>query len=202
MKIIKSSFFLIIIRRIKINIMGMACNKSIKNMTRIISIITIMASCIFSTQIFAKSSFNGVGFQVVQHSPTLSDISDVSYVVEDEILNGFFEKGLIASNSPVALFNSSNEKKIYNDGLRDAKDSNFNAFLQINLYYKDGVTNSKLVKLALLEKIEWVLIATPAKTQIARGKKTVTPPSPKDSEEVLRTLMRDIFFDIYQKLKR
>lgn len=156
--------------------------------------VTLLTHRLFCAQ------FNGVGFQVVQCSKGLDDVANISYIAEDEILNGFFDSGFISSNSPTVVFNGDDDA-LWKEGFGDASESRFSAFLQLKLYFKDSDTNSKLVKLGLLEKVSWSLSRVPKGDIVSRGEEEVKAPSSKDGEETLRTFLKNVFSDISKKLK-
>ena len=80
-------------------------------MKKIVSIFFILLlSC---SAMFGKS----LSFQVVQHNETIKDVCSTVLVLEDEILNFFFDVGYIVSNEPSVVSNS-NEKdvQLWNSG--------------------------------------------------------------------------------------
>lgn len=149
----------------------------------------------------AKNALSqGVMIQVVQHSAGLQDLSTVSFVAEDEILSGFFNQGVIASNSPAILSTSAEEKKLWQAGFRDATDSALSSFVQVNLFFEDSATNSKLVRLGLLKKISWKVASVPAGKVFEAGAKEVVKPTDKEGEEKVRGFVKALFSHLYKVL--
>ena len=52
-----------------------------------------------------------VSFQIVQHNDSMSSVCNSVLVIEDEILNSFFNSGYIVSNSPAARSSSAAQDK-------------------------------------------------------------------------------------------
>ena len=49
---------------------------------------------------------NQISFQIVQHDDTLDSVSEDSMIIEDSVLNNFFEFGYIVTNSDAAVSDS------------------------------------------------------------------------------------------------
>ena len=63
----------------------------------ILAILLISGSLCFANQI---------SFQIVQHDESLDSVSEDSMVIEDSVLNNFFEFGYIVTNSDAAISSS------------------------------------------------------------------------------------------------
>lgn len=102
---------------------------------------------------------NQISFQIVQHDDRTDKVSEDSYVVEDELLNGFFETGYIITNSPTVVSDSEeNDQILYNKALGDAYEGSSDYFIQIVLYY----TN-------VLKKAEWTISSAKNGKAITKG---------------------------------
>jgi len=112
----------------------------------ILAVIFFCANCCFAKQI---------QLQIVQHDDRTDAVSEDSLVIEDELLNGFFETGYIITNSPAAVSCSASDDLIlFNKAMGDAYEGSSDFFVQIKLYY----TNS-------LHTIDWsVASVTTGKT--------------------------------------
>lgn len=118
-----------------------------------------MKKCFFAIflAIFATlQTFSlGVSFQVVQHSEILTNVSDWTYIVEDEILNSFFNSGYIVSNWPAATATSDSEaKKLMKLGMNEAKDGGVDDFVQINLRFKN-----KTSEVNTIDSVDWKIVS-------------------------------------------
>ena len=95
---------------------------------------------------------NQISFQIVQHDDSMDFVSEDSLVIEDSVLNNFFEYGYIVTNSDAAISESeSQDEKLYKIGQNDAFNGYSDYFVQIKLYYERTdqtlTTNSDLYKI-------------------------------------------------------
>lgn len=148
----------------------------------------------------ASALNQGVMVQVVQHSAGLADVAMVSFITEDEVLSGFFNKGIIASNSPAVIAQNDEDKKLWQEGFRDATESMLSSFVQVHLFYEDSATNSKLVRLGQLKSVSWKVASVPNGKVFEAGAKDVVKPKEKEGEEKVRGFMRALFSHIYRVL--
>ncbi|MBR5647195.1 MAG: hypothetical protein IKX23_11195 [Treponema sp.] len=100
---------------------------------------------------FAKQ----ISFQIVQKFENVEnkvrheDLIESTYIFEDELLDAFFSKGFIVTNSPSVNIDKENpEKSVIKAGLKDAKEGLSDYYVHISVVYNDD--NS-----LLLEKVEW-----------------------------------------------
>lgn len=111
----------------------------------IVSILFFCCTCCFAKQ---------VSFQIVQHDNRCDKITEQSYVVEDKLLNDFFEYGYIVTNSDAAISTSEDEdQNLLCAGIQEAIEGYSDFFIQVKLYY-EIVGGSQLV---CLKKINWVI---------------------------------------------
>ena len=95
---------------------------------------------------------NQISFQIVQHDDSLDSVSEDSMIIEDSVLNNFFEYGYIVTNSDAAISDSSaQDERLYKIGQGDAFNGYSDYFIQIKLYYERTdqtlSTNSDLYKI-------------------------------------------------------
>ena len=94
----------------------------------ILAILLISGSLCFANQI---------SFQIVQHDDSLDSVSEDSMIIEDSVLNNFFEYGFIVTNSDAAISESAaQDDKLYKIGQGDAFNGFSDYFVQIKLYYE------------------------------------------------------------------
>ena len=107
---------------------------------------------------------NQISFQIVQHDESADCVSEDSMIIEDSVLNNFFEYGFIVTNSDAAISDSSaQDEKLYKIGQGDAFNGFSDYFVQIKLYYErteETVSNS-----SDLYKIDFII------TSVKDGKK-------------------------------
>jgi hypothetical protein len=107
---------------------------------------------------------NQISFQIVQHDDSLDSVSEDSMVIEDSVLNNFFEYGFIVTNSDAAISESlAQDERLYKIGQGDAFNGFSDYFVQIKLYYER--TDQTLSTASDLDKINFSI------TSIKTGKK-------------------------------
>ena len=107
---------------------------------------------------------NQISFQIVQHDDSLDSVSEDSMVIEDSVLNNFFEYGFIVTNSDAAISESlAQDERLYKIGQGDAFNGFSDYFVQIKLYYER--TDQTLSTASDLYKINFSI------TSIKTGKK-------------------------------
>ena len=107
---------------------------------------------------------NQISFQIVQHDAALDSVSEDSMVIEDSVLNNFFEYGYIVTNSDAAISESeAQDEQLYKVGQGDAFNGYSDYFIQIKLYYER--TEETLVNTSDLCGIDFSI------TSVKSGKK-------------------------------
>ena len=107
---------------------------------------------------------NQISFQIVQHDESLDSVSEDSMIIEDSVLNNFFEFGYIVTNSDAAISESvAQDEKLYKIGQGDAFNGFSDFFIQIKLYYER--TEETLSKNSDLYQIDFSI------TSVKTGKK-------------------------------
>lgn len=133
-----------------------------------------------------------ISFQIVQHDSSSDDVTEQSFIIEDELVEMFFENGFIVTNSPtVSSSSESQDETLWKIGLKDAKDGFSDYFIQIKLYFsKKNKDDGKSV----FNKAEWTLVS--AKNGKELKKNTVKAPKSIDINEDLYLLTENIFNEI------
>ena len=107
---------------------------------------------------------NQISFQIVQHDESLDCVSEDSLVIEDSVLNNFFEYGYIVTNSDAAISESAaQDEKLYKIGQGEAFTGFSDYFVQIKLYYERN--DQTLTNSSNLYKIDFSI------TSVKTGKK-------------------------------
>ena len=125
------------------------------SMGKLKRLITVCFIVMFASNAFAKQ----ISFQVVQHDQTSSIVTEQSLVIEDEVLNSFFESGYIVTNSDAAMSNSDGQDDLlFKAGIREAFEGCSEYFIQINLFFTR--TDQTTSKNSDLEKINLTIAKT------------------------------------------
>lgn len=116
--------------------------------------VLILVMAVLPSFVFAKQ----ISFQVVQHDESSKDVTEQSLVIEDVMMNSFFEKGYIVTNSVTVISDEAANETLYKAGLKEAFEGYSDIFVQINLFY---VYNPEAKKNnSCLEKINWTVTDT------------------------------------------
>lgn len=137
---------------------------------------------------FAKQ----VSFQIIQHDDKTQNVTEQSLVLEDEMLNSFFETGYIVTNSPTVVSESAeNDVILYNKALGDAYEGSSDYFIQVKLFYNNS-----------LKQIDWSIasVATGNKIKESSITGSVTAADEKGMKKISSKLMSEIY-DILKKTK-
>lgn len=138
-----------------------------------------------------------ISVQIVQHNSALDYVSEQSYIVEDELLNGFFEKGYIVTNSLAQVSKSEeSDSELLYTGFGEAYDGFSDYFVQVKIYY-DASKNKgpEDATQCPLDHIDWVMLKCSSgetlKTSSVKGSKN-KPGTDENVRDVSWTLISDI----------
>lgn len=81
---------------------------------------------------FAKS----VTVIIIQKDAGATEIHELTTLLETEIMDAFFENGMIVSNEP-AMTNAQDAQNVYSERLLSAKDGNMGYIVPITINYKN-----------------------------------------------------------------
>lgn len=114
---------------------------------------------VFSVLLLSRFCFaQQISFQIVQHNSTTEEITEQSFILEDLLVEKFFENGFIVTNSPTVNSNSeSQDESFWKSGLKDAKNGFSNYFIQIKLYFNQNKNGDEK---SFLNKADWTLVST------------------------------------------
>ena len=142
---------------------------------------------------------NQISFQIVQHDESADSVSEDSMVIEDSVLNNFFEYGFIVTNSDAAVSESTaQDDKLYKIGQGDAFNGFSDYFVQIKLYYERS--ENTLSSNSDLYEIDFII------TSVKDGKK-IAAKSIKDikidrtKKNNLAKVSSDLVFEISKALR-
>ncbi len=133
------------------------------SMGKLKKIASALVVIVCSTACFAKQ----ISFQIVQHDDSAKEVTESSYSVEDVLMNIFFERGYIVTNSDATVSTSSEQDEtFFNTGIGEAFNGFSDYFVQVKLFYE--VDEKKLNKKADLYKIDYTVASAKS------GKKILT----------------------------
>ncbi len=148
----------------------------------------MLCSCIYARQI---------SFQIVQHDDSSEEVTEQSLVIEDQVLNNFFEKGYIVTNSPsVSSESETQDEAFFKTGLGDAFYGYSDYFIQIKVWYEPR--NGTLTDVANIQKIKWSL--TEAKTGVILADRTINDIKPINKKTDMNRVTSSLVFDIDKAL--
>ena len=109
---------------------------------------------------------NQISFQIVQHDDSAENVTEDSMIIEDSVLNTFFEYGYIVTNSDAAISDSENQdERLYKIGSGEAFNGFSDYFIQIKLYYER--TDNTLSASSDLYKIDFTIASAKSGVKIA-----------------------------------
>lgn len=165
---------------------------------KIISLFFVLFSTI--TGAFCGS----LNFQIVQVSSKLSEVSETTLVVEDELMNYFFDCGFIATNSPAAVSNNEEKtEKLYKAAYAESLDGGAEFFVQINLIMSNSVSEEeKSPALGSINKVNWKLVSLKTGKVIENKTKNIEKVIGIDSEANVRDFAADLAYNLRKSLRQ
>lgn len=107
-------------------------------------------------------------FQIVQHDDAAKGVTEQSYIIEDEVLNKFFDYGFIVTNSDATVSSSqSQDDSLFTKGIKDAFNGYSDIFIQIKLFYERTEQNTS--ENSELKNIDFLVANAKTGTKIAEN---------------------------------
>ncbi len=151
----------------------------------------------------AASSVNALSlsFQVLQSGQKNSDVQESSYLIEDGLFDYFFGQGIIASNSPAAVFESKEIlNSFYRKSLAEARAGGSDYFVLIEIFYDlDAGSNPQAALSSNLEKISWKITKCNSDEIIAQNEFNPSKNLLRD-EKGIYSLSQEIAGEIFNEL--
>lgn len=169
--------------------------------------ILFLACLLFSSTVFAKQ----ITIQIIQHNIATDKVAESSLVIEDGLLDGFFDNGFIVSNTPASV--SVSEKQdlsLYNTGLGDAYEGGADFFVQIKLFYDGSAQNKtgtpkktgkkkETIRETGLERVDWTVASAVTGKKIKES--TMSFSDAEDNGDDLGLLSASLIFEIKRAIK-
>lgn len=122
-----------------------------KKISVIFALISLCMSFCFAGQI---------SVQIVQHNLPMDYVTDQSLIVEDELLNGFFEQGFIVTNSVASVsVDEETDADLLHTGFGEAYDGSSDYFVQVKLFFDPPRTGRATdVSPCRLDHVDWIMM--------------------------------------------
>ena len=142
---------------------------------------------------------NQISFQIVQHDDSADNVTEDSMIIEDSVLNTFFEYGYIVTNSDAAISDSeSQDERLFKIGTGEAFNGFSDYFIQIKLYYER--TDKTLSASSDLYKIDFTISSAKSGVKIAE-KSLKNLKIDRTKKNNLSKISEDLVFQINTALK-
>jgi len=142
---------------------------------------------------------NQISFQIVQHDDSADNVTEDSMIIEDSVLNTFFEYGYIVTNSDAAISDSeSQDDRLFKIGTGEAFNGFSDYFIQIKLYYER--TDKTLSASSDLYKIDFTIASAKSGVKIAE-KSLKNLKIDRTKKNNLSKISEDLVFQINTALK-
>ncbi len=142
---------------------------------------------------------NQISFQIVQHDDSADNVTEDSMIIEDSVLNTFFEYGYIVTNSDAAISDSeSQDERLFKIGTGEAFNGFSDYFIQIKLYYER--TDKTLSASSDLYKIDFTIASAKSGVKIAE-KSLKNLKIDRTKKNNLSKISEDLVFQISTSLK-
>lgn len=162
-----------------------------------------LACCAILVLAAISSGFCGsLSFQLLQKNESLNEVCESVLVIEDEILNYFFEQGVIVSNVPAAVSESDEQdRKFYTDAYNEAVDGTVDQFCQVKLYFTGGGQENQKPSIGTLKKISWKLVSVRTGNVIEESSSQVTKEITQNEDANVREFAADFAMHLQKMIK-
>lgn len=145
--------------------------------------VLLVLACVTGTFLFARQ----LTIQVIQHSDAWTTVGEQSLVVEDELMNGFFDYGCIVTNSVTSVSHSPEEdEELFHVGFGEAFDGLSELFVQVKLYFEalnnDPNKSKNDLSPSRLERADLVIMNVKSGEKILESSLAGSKKSPGTSE--------------------
>ena len=144
-----------------------------------------------------------LSFQVVQHNGTQENVCEQTLVIEDEMLDYFFNQGNIVTNERAAAVKDGGDEAVWKTAFADAAAGGSQYFVQLCLYYDtSSSTNPEAVALSNLDYVTWTITEIQSGKKIADMKNSVDKTAlGKNDADSVRSYAAEIAGQIQKALK-
>ena len=163
----------------------------------------LLAAFLISVFCVSSAAAKSIGIQVIQKNGALNEVHSSSYLIEESVLDSFFDYGYIVSNSPVCISNGSNDESNERKTLNEAFEGQLDYVIFITVSYKaEGSTNPQADYLTNIERISWKMVDVITKRTLADATYNVGKVNPQNnSGDGIRKYTKNIAADIFDVVK-
>lgn len=137
-------------------------------MTRRIFSAVLTFFVLTASSVFAKN----IGVQIVQHSPDMIEPSETSSIIEQTIIDMFFESGHIVSTSPVYVTSDreADEADLVKT-MKENKEGGMEVLIRVQVNFDvDNLTNPQVPLLKNIKNAQWIIYSMETDEVLDKGK--------------------------------
>ena len=135
----------------------------------------VLCAAIFGT---VCSWATELSFQVVQHNDALDTVSEETLVIEDQILDYFFNLGDIVTNEPAVAAVPADAENLWRTAYAFAVTGGADYFVELRLFYSGKASRDPAhISLNDLERVQWTIADVKTGKKIAEAKAKVRKPA-------------------------
>ena len=117
-----------------------------------------------------------ISFQVLQIDSSSDDVYEQTLIIEDQILEFFFDKGYIVTNEQAVVATKKTSDSIQKRALQFAESGGSKYFICLQLNYNAGSPAKNIVQLSNLKSVNWTAINISTNKKVASGTKKIKVP--------------------------
>lgn len=119
-----------------------------------------------------------ISFQVVQHNDVLDTVCEQTLVIEDQILDYFFDLGDIVTNEPAVAAVPADAENLWRTAYAFAVTGGADYFVELRLFYRSSSSRDPAyLSLNDLERVQWTIADVKTGKKIAEAKTKVRKPA-------------------------
>ncbi len=164
----------------------------------------IIIAAVLSAVSIAAFHAQSIEIQIIQHDNSQKNIRKPTEIIENTIMDNFFNDGRIITNAPIAAeFNNQMDSRIVKSAVKEASGGMCQYLIVLTIdYKKNAALNPATENLDLMDKISWKLIDTQSGKEIASKNYKINKVSKaNNSADGIKLLADELFSDILKSLK-
>lgn len=119
-----------------------------------------------------------ISFQVVQHNDALDTVCEQTLIIEDQILDYFFNFGDIVTNEPAVAIVPEAADNLWRTAYAFAVTGGADYFVELRLFYSGKASRDPAhISLGDLERVSWTIADVKTGKKIAEAKAKVRKPA-------------------------
>lgn len=154
-----------------------------------------MLLLLFAITGFAYAS--SYSLQIIQHDEMSGKVNPLSYIVEDGIMEYFFNSGNVISNTPaVAVKNASEDESVIDKAIMSALDGYCNVMIAVTLEYSSNERFTDNADFSDLIEMDWFVMDLTTEKKIADGSVKNNSKNISDTKKSILKLTNTLSKDI------